>query len=105
MPRANFSGNSHSSDRQMQPHIIPLALTILVSYPYSTLCNKGLAHFEPFLVFADSTVWDPGLPIRLQAYDFSYDKAIILHNTVLYIIIHVMTKLIVQCGIDDWMMM
>ena len=32
--------------------------------------RKGLAHFEPFLVFADSTVQDPGLPIRLQACDF-----------------------------------
>ena len=35
-----------------------------------TRLGKGLAHFEPFLVFADSTVQDLGLPISLQACDF-----------------------------------
>ena len=44
----------------------------LVSFP-DPKGEKGLAHFEPFLVFADSTVQDPGLPIRLQACDFSCD--------------------------------
>ena len=28
--------------------------------------EEGLALFEPFLGFADSTVQNPGLPIRLQ---------------------------------------
>ena len=35
----------------------------------------------PFLVFADSTVQDPGLPIRLQECDLSCDKAIVLCKT------------------------
>ena len=42
----------------------------LVPRPHPQKEGKGLAHFEPFLVFADSTVQDPGLPIRLQACDF-----------------------------------
>ena len=42
----------------------------LVPRPHPPKEGKGLAHFEPFLVFADSTVQDPGLPIRLQACDF-----------------------------------
>ena len=33
--------------------------------------EKGLAHFERYLVFADSTVQEPGLPIRLQVCDLS----------------------------------
>ena len=61
----------------------------IVSCPDPTLCKeKGLAHFKPFLVFADSTVQDPGLPIRLQACDFSCDKAITLCNTTQYRTIH-----------------
>ena len=35
--------------------------------------GKGSAHFEPFLGFADSTVQDPGLPIRFEACDISCD--------------------------------
>ena len=35
--------------------------------------GNGLAHFEPFLGFADSTVQDSELPIRFEAYDFSCD--------------------------------
>ena len=35
--------------------------------------EKGLAHFEPFLGFADSTVQDPELPIRFEVCDFSGD--------------------------------
>ena len=81
----------------------------VVLCPDPTLCKeKGLAHFEPFLVFADSTVQDPGLPIRLQACDFSCDKAIILCNTTQYGTIHYHTcydKYLVWCGIDDWTMM
>ena len=40
----------------------------LMPRPHPQKGGKGLAHFEPFLVFADSTVQDPGL-IRLQACD------------------------------------
>ena len=35
--------------------------------------GKGLAHFEPFLGLADSTVQDPGLPIIFKACDFQCD--------------------------------
>ena len=49
------------------------AMCSLVPRPHPRKKEEGLAHFEPFLVFADSTVQDPGLPIRLQACDFSCD--------------------------------
>ena len=54
------------------------------------LQGKGSSTLQAinFLVFADSTVQDPGLPIRLQACDFSCDKAIILCNTTQYRTIH-----------------
>ena len=32
--------------------------------PHAGKGGKGVAHFEPFLGFADSTVQDPELPIR-----------------------------------------
>ena len=39
----------------------------------SPCAGKDLAHFEPFLGFADLTLQDPELPIRFEACDFSCD--------------------------------
>ena len=53
--------------------------------PRPTFCKeKGLADFEPFLVFADLTVQDPGLSIKLQACALSCDKGILLCNATQY---------------------
>ena len=51
----------------VQPHAH--CATCIVSFPDPVpKKGKGLAHFEPFLVFADSTVQDPGLPVKELGY-------------------------------------
>ena len=46
-------------------------ITLVLSPDYTPPNGeKDLSHSEAFLVFANSTVQDLGLPIRLQACDF-----------------------------------
>ena len=67
----------------------------VVSCSDPTLCEeKGLAHFEPFLAFADSTVQD-----------LSCDKAIILRNTTQYLTIQKCTCHDIMSGMGNWTMM
>ena len=64
-----FSSGREKKNSNKQAGFEPMTIS-LVPRPHPQKEGKGLAHFEPFLVFADSTVQDPGLPIRLQACDF-----------------------------------
>ena len=60
----------------------------LVPRPHPQKEEEGLAHFEPFLVFADSTVQDPGLPIRLQACDIDQLAIAIINRALAFAIDH-----------------